>query len=390
MMLRNVMARVRIRSQDDEGSMLFAMVGVLLVSGLVVGVLATVMMGQNSVRHDQRFDLAGQASDAGVQQAFFAINSLPRTSTTTSLSSSGPVTIDDSTYTWTASRPSATSLTWSVESSANSAVAGTTTTRTVQAEVRQSSIFTVAAFADATINMGGNNTATSYPTAGLGVIATNGTISVNGNSSSVDGVTLYDWDANPNASRCSGHACSAPSTSSGLKLDIDGAVASTGFIQSQIDECKSAGALTSFVGATIAARDEPYCFTSFYADTDNFTVTGTGTARIFVEGGDVVLGDKNHSSVNYDVANQPDSIKLQIYTTGNTVSMYNQGNIAAAIYAPNAACGGVSSNAGTDFWGSMICNTIDNVGGWTFHYDTRLSAVGDGTWRVKNYAEPLG
>jgi hypothetical protein len=38
----------------------------------------------------------------------------------------------------------------------------------------------------------------------------------------------------------------------------------------------------------------------------------------------------------------------------------------------------------------MIRNTIDNVGGWTFHYDTRLNAIGDGTWRVKNYAEPLG
>jgi len=365
------------------------MVGVLLFSGLVVGVLATVMMGQKSVRHDQRFDLAGQASDAGVQEAFFAINSLARTSTTTSLSSSSPVTVDDSTYTWSASRPSGDSLTWTVESTANSTVGGVTTTRTVEAQVRQNSIFTLAAFADSTINFGGNNTATSYPTTGLGVIATNGTITMNGNSTSVEGITLYDWDANPNSSRCSGLACSATTTTSGSKLDIDSAVATTGFIQSQIDECKSAGALTSFVGSSIAARDEPYCFTSFYADTQNFTVTGTGTARVFVEGGDVVLGNKNHSEVNYDVPSQPDSIKLQIYTTGNTVSMYNQGNIAAAIYAPNAACGGVSSNAQTDFWGSMICNTIDNVGGWTFHYDTRLNAIGDGTWRVKNYAEPL-
>jgi hypothetical protein len=103
----------------------------------------------------------------------------------------------------------------------------------------------------------------------------------------------------------------------------------------------------------------------------------------------VVLGNKNHSEVNYDVPSAPSSIKLQIYTTGNTVSVYNQGNVAAAIYAPNAACGGVSSNAATDFWGSMICKTIDNVGGWTFHFDMRLASVGDGIWRVKNYAEPL-
>lgn len=389
MMLSRVLSRVSARARGDEGSMLFAMVGVLLVSGLVVGILATVMMGQQSVRHDQRFDLAGQASDAGVQEAFFAINSLASSSTTTSLSSTSPVTVDDSTYSWSASRPSSDSLTWTVESTANSTVGGVTTTRTVEAQVRQNSLFTLAAFADSTINFGGNNTATSYPTAGLGVIATNGTISMNGTSTSVEGITLYDWDANPTSNRCSGLACSATTTTSGSKLDIDGAVATTGFIQSQIDECKSAGALTSFVGTTIAARDEPYCFTSFYADTQNFTVTGTGTARVFVEGGDVVLGNKNHSEVNYDVPSQPDSIKLQIYTTGNTVSMYNQGNIAAAIYAPNAACGGVSSNAQTDFWGSMICNTIDNVGGWTFHYDTRLNAIGDGTWRVKNYAEPL-
>jgi hypothetical protein len=213
-------------------------------------------------------------------------------------------------------------------------------------------------------------------------------MTLKGNSTTVDGITLYDWDANPNSSRCNGAACSATTTTSGTKLDIGASTASTGFIQAQIDECKAAGPLSSFVGTSIAARSEPYCFTSFFADTENFTVTGTGTARIFVEGGDVVLGNKNHSAVNY-TSTQPDSIKLQIYTTGQTVSMYNQGNIAAAVYAPNAPCGGVTSNAGTDFWGSMICKTIDNVGGWTFHYDTRLSAIGDGTWRVKNSAEPL-
>ena len=225
MMLTSVLSRVVARARGDEGSMLFAMVGVLLVSGLVVGVLATVMMGQKSVRHDQRFDLAGQASDAGVQEAFFAINSLARTSTTTSLSSSSPVTVDDSTYTWSATRPSGDSLTWTVESTANSTVGGVTTTRTVEAQVRQNSIFTLAAFADSTINFGGNNTATSYPTTGLGVIATNGTITMNGSSTSVEGITLYDWDANPNSSRCSGLACSATTTTSGSKLDIDSAVA---------------------------------------------------------------------------------------------------------------------------------------------------------------------
>jgi hypothetical protein len=108
---------------------------------------------------------------------------------------------------------------------------------------------------------------------------------------------------------------------------------------------------------------------------------------VFVDGGDVTLGNKNHSDVNNDVAGAPSSIRLQIYSTGTTVSMYNQSNLAAAVYAPNAACGGVTSNAGSDFYGSMICKTIDNVGGWTFHYDTRLASIGDGAWRIRDYTE---
>lgn len=382
-------AVVRAAHRADDGSMLVALSAVLLVSGLVLALLATALISQRGARHDQRFDASGQGADAGVQEAFLAVNSLDKDSTTVSLKSSAPVTMGDVSYSWTATRPTFESLTWTVQSTATSTFAGKTTTRTITAQIRQAPLFTLAAFADSTINLNGNNNAVSYPTAGLGVIGTNGTLTLKGASTHVDGITLYDWDANPDSSRCAGVACSSPTTTVGTKLDISNAVGSEGFIQAQIDECKAAGPLTSFVGTSIAAREEPYCFTSFYADTQNFQVTGTGTARIFVEGGDVVLGNKNHSDVNYDNPAAPDAIQLQIYTTGNTVSVYNQGNVAAAVYAPNAACGGVSSNAGTNYYGSMICKTIDNVGGWTFHYDARLASIGDGMWRIRDYSEPL-
>jgi hypothetical protein len=45
----------------------------------------------------------------------------------------------------------------------------------------------------------------------------------------------------------------------------------------------------------------------------------------------------------------------------------------------------VGSNAATDFYGSLICDSISNVGGWTFHYDTRLGTIGDGKWILKHY-----
>lgn len=380
---------LRAAHRAEDGSMLVAMSAVLLVSGLVLALLATALIAQRGARHDQRFDASGQGADSGVQEAFLAVNSLPKTSTSVSLASSGPVTVGSTSYTWTASRSSAQSLTWTVRSTGTTTNGGKTTTRTVTAQIRQAPLFTLAAFADSTINLNGNNNAVSYPTPGLGIIGTNGSLTLKGSSTNVDGITLYDWDANPDTGRCSGAACSAPTTTVGTKLDISTAVGSEGFIQAQLDECKAAGPLTSFVGTSIAARAAPYCFTSFYANTQNFVVTGTGTARVFVEGGDVVLGNKNHSDVNYNNPVSPDAIQLQIYTTGKTVSVYNQGDVAAAVYAPSAACGGVTSNAATDFYGSMICKTIDNVGGWTFHYDARLSSIGDGMWRVRDYSEPL-
>jgi hypothetical protein len=387
MMILTRLAR-RATPADDRGSMLVAMSAILVTTGLVASIMGLVLVGEQSTRFDTRYNAAIQGADAGVQQAFFDINSLPKDTTTVSLASTAPVVADGVSYVWSATRPAADSLVWTVESTGTSSTGTIQTTRTVKAEVRQNPLFNMAAFADSSINFNGNNAAVSYPTAGLGQVGTNGSLTLKGTSTTVDSITLYDWDANPNASRCDGQACTAPTSQVGTRLDVGNAVASEGFIQSQIDACKAQGPLTAFVGSTIAARSEPYCFTSFYADTENFVVTGTGNARVFIEGGDVVLGNKNHSDVNYNIPNGPDSIKLQLYTTGQTVSVYNQGDVSAAIYAPNAACGGVTSNASTDYWGSMICKTIDNVGGWTFHYDTRLASIGDGIWRIRNYSEP--
>ena len=371
---------------------MFALMGVMLVTAALTATMAMILSTQQTTRHDSRFVDAGQASDAGVQEAYFKINSLPVTSTATSVPATTS-TIAGTTYTYSATRPSATSLEWTVTSTATK-TAGATTTRTVTAKVTQSPLFALAAFADSSINFNGNNAAVSYPTPGMGNVGTNGTLDLKGNSTHVDGLTLYDWQNNPNAARCTGNGCPAASATSTVNapLDIGQSVGSTGFIQAQIDACKAAGPLTAFVGASITPKADgsAYCFSSFHADSQNFVVGGAATdppVRVFVDGGDVTLGNKNHSDVNNDVVGAPSSIRLQIYTTGTTVSMYNQSNLAAAVYAPNASCGGVTSTAGSDFYGSMICKTIDNVGGWTFHYDTRLASIGDGAWRVRDYTE---
>jgi hypothetical protein len=372
--------------------MLVALMGILVVTAAVTATMAMILSAQQTTRHDSRLVDAGQGSDAGIQQAYFSVNSLASTSTATQI---GPTTssIGGVKYTYQATRPSATSLQWTLTSTA-SKTAGQTTTRTVTAKATQLPLFTLAAFADTFLNFNGNNAAVSYPVAGSGDVGTNGTLDLSGNSTHVDGLTLYDWQDDPDLARCTGNGCPGPTgtTTVNTPLNLAQASSSTGFIQAQIDACKAAGPLTAFVGDHIDPKPDgsPYCFSSFWADSSTFTVTGSPTdppVRIFVDGGDVVLGNKNHSDVNNDVAGSPSAIRLQIYSTGTTVSMYNQSNLAAAVYAPNAACSGVTSDAASDYYGSLMCKTIDNVGGWTFHYDTRLGSVGDGVWRLNQYTE---
>jgi hypothetical protein len=388
---RLLLDRVIGRTGDDRGSMMVAMMGILLVTVAVTATMGMILATQQSTRHDNRFVDTGQASDAGVQQAYFAINQLDKTSTQTSVT--GAATIGGTAYTYTATRASGTALEWTVTSTATK-TAGATTTRTVTAKIAQTPLFALAAFADTYMNFNGNNNAVSYPTTGMGNVGTNGTLDLLGNSTHVDGLTLYDWSNNSDPGRCTGQGCPVTSSTTTVNtpLNTSQASGSTGFIQAQIDACKLAGPLSAFVGDHIDPKPDgsPYCFSSFYAKSSNFAITGSPTdppVRVFVDGGDVTLGDGNHSDVNNDVAGAPSSIRLQVYSTGTTVRMYNQSSLAAAVYAPNASCGGVTSNAASDFYGSMICKVIDNVGGWTFHYDTRLMSIGDGAYRIRQYTE---
>lgn len=374
------------RPRGDDGSMLLAIVMIFTVTALVVGVMATLGAGQSKTRQADRYTNAVQGADAGVQQAIVQINQTPLVDTSQTLS--GSSTIADATYTWNAQKP-AGSLEWTVTSAGTRALSGSTT-RTVVAKLKQQPLFPLAAFADTTIGFNGNNAAVSYPVTGFGVVGSNGTLAMK-NNTVADGAVLYDFAANPNTGRCQNSPCDTDLTTIDDRLDIKGASSTGGFIAAQLAACKAAepgGALPAFVGTSIGPKPDgsPHCFSSFHADSQNFLVTGSGPVRIFVEGA-VTLGNKNHSEVNFGVPSSPDSIRLQIYSTGSSVSMYNQSTMAVAVYAPNATCGGVTSNAGSDFYGSLVCDVIDNVGGWTFHYDTRLGTLGNGEYGLSEYNE---
>jgi hypothetical protein len=83
----------------------------------------------------------------------------------------------------------------------------------------------------------------------------------------------------------------------------------------------------------------------------------------------------------------PKSPNLQIYLVGGDVNIRQQAGFAGVLYAPRANCGSPQSNAGVNFFGALVCDSIQNQGGWSLHFDDALAGDGNGTFTVAGWRE---
>jgi hypothetical protein len=386
------------RTRDDEGSMMLFFFVLLVVGGLTVVSLATAVATQKSTRHTQSFTQALPAADKNIERAVLMLNTnqstaLPAAPGGTELDSTTGCPKSTSTTTWYATKVAANAYkVWS-----RNTVNGVT--RCVHATISQPSRFNLAAFADASVQFRGANLANSYNhlTAangtGNGDVGSNDFVTFNGNATA-DGVQLYDWANDPNSARCSGAICGGTTTST-----VDGALdissnASQVFIRDALAACGTT--LPAYVSSqssnTLPAGVQCYSSMNFDSTTTVQGTTGTScdptsagyNPTIVYVLGNISVG--NHLNVNF-TSSTPNACNLQIYMLGSSVAIGNHSNVAAAIYAPNADCSGNPSNAQADVYGSAICKSIGNQGGWTFHYDDALSSMGNGQWDVYHFGE---
>lgn len=360
---------------------MLSLVFVMVTSMLLALVLAALAQQVAKTKNDRSFTSALPSADAGIQQAIYYLrtgqtlptSTSPATGTTTQ--ASGPTS-----YKWYATPVVATgSPTYYV-------VTSTTTVnnvqRTVSAEVYQNKRFAYALFADASVNFNGANNALSYIITGFGNVATNGTVNINGASSGADTCTIFgQGTSGPNLPNCTTtvymptrNDITSPAAEQFLTTALSGAAGTA---------CAGQLPLVAYAGQTLLAG-RTYCFSSL-AFTGSESILGTSSAptKIFVSGN---ISIPNHQTVHAS-SNTPDSGGLQIYSTGTAVTAGNHSVIGAAIWAPNALCSG---GAQASVYGSLVCGSIGNVGGWTFNYDTNLSAVGDDNWQMRHYAESTG
>jgi len=122
-----------------------------------------------------------------------------------------------------------------------------------------------------------------------------------------------------------------------------------------------------------------YCFSSVHLAGQS-TLTVNGAVQLYVTadssftGGGII--NTPHVAANLRIFSSLSSSNQGISLTGGSQSY-------AAVYAPNAY---VKFAGGSDFYGSVVGDSIDNTDGTNIHYDEALSALGGAglgmlTWR---------
>jgi hypothetical protein len=366
----------RWRNHDPEaGSLMMAIFMTAVLTGLAGLMLATTLSHAKTTQHDQKYTDVLPAADAAISRGLFMLNHglTPPTS-----SSPGQQVYGNQVADWYATAQTNTSAPPSYLLTATTQGL----TRTLKAEAFQTARFPVAAFADKAFVLRGGNAATSYDSdsgtrnnTSKGVVASNGSVTIGGGATA-DGVKLYNWASDPNSARCSGTSCSSLTTVD-TALDITSATA-TQFIYSGLAACGTQTAFTSSAAPSHALPSGTWCASSLNLDVDT---TVTGPTVIYVSGN---VTTSHHITINYSSSAVPVPSNLQIYMLGSTYDMSNHTTIAGAIYAPLATCSG---GAQSIVWGSLICRSISNVGGWQFHYDEALGRIGMGDFRLRNFRE---
>lgn len=126
---------------------------------------------------------------------------------------------------------------------------------------------------------------------------------------------------------------------------------------------------------------------------DAIGLTGSKTLTIMTGASLILYTDGHISAFGNGIANSSTAEKFQIYGTATAAQFQRivvggNGNLIAAIYAPNAAVelkgGGSSGNV----MGAVVAKTISMNGGTNFHYDEALASLtAGGGYRTSQWKE---
>ena len=432
------MLRRRLQSrQADEGSIILALFAILIISSLAFMLAETVVTGEKQTQSDQHFEQALEVAEVGLSQMNSLIQSNPGQP---SFAPIAGTTTDGGSFSVNATKTGP--YQWTVLSTGTS-VAGKVRTVTDHVSVRP--LFALAAFGKVAITFNGGNGADSYnsnfnsdicaasvgynstpsvnyvdpglannagtsssqtdismcqPTR-YGAAGTNGELTLKGGvADRIDEAQVYDAkdhivDPLPNAT----------GTCMGVTATCD--LYSTGRLTYQrepvpfpaINACSfpsGSSAVPSSGGGSFGGRaynlsdvtlDGNSVFTGTVSQPTILCVSGHLTVAAqqlinFTQGTHVIPP----STTAALIPRAPASLLIFVTGTANSgVTMGDHASISAAIYAPNAA---IDCGPQGNVYGSLVANSINNNGGWNFHYDDALrDQMANAPVRLSDWAE---
>ncbi|MDP8971546.1 MAG: hypothetical protein M3N52_13805 [Actinomycetota bacterium] len=416
---------LRYRLADDRGSLPIAMLAVLVVAALVSVVLSSVVTGQRQTRFDESFEQALQIAEVGLERMVALVESREASDSFTICAPPAGCPVDGGQYWGQAVKDSADDWTIQAHGRANDG-----TERSLQAVVDVRSLFNLAAFGKFFTDFNGGNGADSYRSGSwdLSVYPRTFTQSDTGSNICKDGTPLADPSLSSDVRMCTPTYNGVVATNGELFLK-GGAFAdtdyveihyarerisdplpdATGFCEGVPDTCAPPyetecdvrggaklqycrdpivlpsdpvtppsapiGAFDGANGATLPAGVRVYTNVTLRTST---VIQGTPTnpTILYVTG---KLTIPNHEHVNFRTNAAGNKVprpspSLLIFSSGSgpALDFGNHASLAGAVYAPRA---GFTGGAQGNVYGSMIAGSINNNGGWNFHYDEALAEV---------------
>jgi hypothetical protein len=419
---------------DDRGSIMLALLAIVILTSVVTAGLVTVVTGQTQTRHDNAFALALTGAETGLDTMVARIKAAPL------VSSQATIAGTNSTGAAYVTQASDSSGVWSLDSVGTAKTPNGTITREVQETVSVKGLYTVPLFGNTALTMGSGSGVNEYdsgaagsaaPTsctqlpdtgilgliattmctpaiASTGPAATDGSLTMSGADTSkfsavdVDNAAPTGY-ADPDATgKCVGDttACASstvvrqsdpltypPSTACSAGIGVNAsAIAGSSYL--------AAGAVYNILGnltfnaavtanlTNLAASAVTLCFNG------NLLIPSLGALGVTLPWNSYIS-----SVLPLQYAPRPPATLMLIDTAtspgSSTITIGDGLNpetvLSGVIYAPNATCV-VSGHL--DLYGTLICGSISAPGGVSVHYDKELSTINtEDTVTVSNWRE---
>lgn len=409
----------RIIRRGDDGSIVMAMLAIVVVTGLLTLGLATILSSHLAARHDVAFESALTGAERGLDELVAQAKANPTAASFPAITGTAGSGVSYS------ASASAVAGGWLVDSTGTATNEGRTVTRHIQATVSVGDLLSVPLFGKTGLNLGStgpsavdrydssissdvctsSGSAASMDSADtrmcnhaaqpFGAAVTDGQLTMRlVDLSSMSGVSIFNAPVpgfnDPDATgACAGEICGAVGSSVTLhheRLDFPSSkVCSQGI---------GAGAV-AYSGTTALAANAVYSFT-------NVTLNATAIANLAnVAGSQIIVcfngtltipaGLSLNSTVKCSPVTTPSCTPAQLNPRapstllliaaagGSGTPTVNFGggsssetSVSAVVYAPNANC---TASGHVDVYGLVVCGSVSASAGLDVHYDAQIDQL---------------